>query len=135
MKVDVGSRSPTGSNLQGTASEIKATVADARKIVDQVKAGVAPYQAILNGGTAKMRPVCMVVLTTVLGSIPLLLDPFFSGLAVVIIFGLTFATFLCLIVTPVLYAIFYGVEKDTPPLRVPESPLPPDSATRADAPV
>ncbi len=114
---------------------IKMQIVVLSKIVDQVKAGVAPYQAILNGGTAKMRPVCMVVLTTVLGSIPLLLDPFFSGLAVVIIFGLTFATFLCLIVTPVLYAIFYGVEKDTPPLRVPESPLPPDSATRADAPV
>jgi hypothetical protein len=33
------------------------------------------------------------LLTTVLGSIPLLMDPFFSGLAVVILFGLTFATF------------------------------------------
>jgi multidrug efflux pump subunit AcrB len=93
---------------------IKMQIVVLSKIVDQVAAGVAPYQAILNGGTAKMRPVCMVVLTTVLGSIPLLMDPFFSGLAVVIVFGLTFATLLCLIVTPVFYAIFFNVHEDTP---------------------
>jgi multidrug efflux pump subunit AcrB len=93
---------------------IKMQIVVLSKIVGEVEAGVPPHQAILNGGTAKMRPVCMVVLTTVLGSIPLLLDPFFSGLAVVIIFGLTFATFLCLILTPVLYAIFYNVHEGTP---------------------
>lgn len=90
---------------------IKMQIVVLSKIVGEVAAGVTPYQAILNGGTAKMRPVCMVVLTTVLGSIPLLMDPFFSGLAVVIIFGLTFATFLCLIVTPVFYAIFFNVQE------------------------
>ena len=37
--------------------------------------GKPPYQAILDGGTSKMRPVCMVVLTTVLGMIPLLEGP------------------------------------------------------------
>jgi multidrug efflux pump subunit AcrB len=94
---------------------IKMQIVVLSKIVGEIAAGVPPYEAILKGGTAKMRPVCMVVLTTVLGSIPLLVDPFFSGLAVVIVFGLTFATFLCLIVTPVLYAIFYNVQKGTAP--------------------
>jgi multidrug efflux pump subunit AcrB len=101
---------------------IKMQIVVLSKIVGETAQGVAPYQAILNGGTAKMRPVCMVVLTTVLGSIPLLLDPFFSGLAVVIIFGLTFATFLCLFVTPVLYAIFFNVHEGTPAAQV--APLP-----------
>jgi multidrug efflux pump subunit AcrB len=59
-----------------------------------------------------MRPVCMVVLTTVLGMIPLLVDPFFGAMAVCIMFGLTGAAVLSLIVTPVLYAIFYGI-RDT----------------------
>jgi len=90
---------------------IKMQIVVLSKIVSEISAGVPPYQAILNGGTAKMRPVCMVVLTTVLGSIPLLMDPFFSGLAVVIVFGLTFATFLCLVVTPVFYAIFFNVQE------------------------
>jgi multidrug efflux pump subunit AcrB len=40
----------------------------------------------------------MVVLTTVLGSIPLLQDPFFGAMAVCIIFGLSFAAVLSLIV-------------------------------------
>ena len=56
-----------------------------------------------------MRPVCMVVITTVLGMIPLLKDPFFDAMAVCIMFGLTFAAFLSLIVTPVMYAIFFRV--------------------------
>ncbi len=58
-----------------------------------------------------MRPVCMVVLTTVLGMIPLLTDPFFGAMAVCIMFGLSFAAVLSLIVTPVLYAIFYNVRE------------------------
>jgi Cu/Ag efflux pump CusA len=51
-------------------------------------------------------------LTTVLGMIPLLVDPFFGAMAVCIMFGLTVAAILSLIVTPVLYAIFFGVHAD-----------------------
>ena len=81
-----------------------------------------------------MRPVCMVVLTTVLGSIPLLMDPFFSGLAVVIVFGLTFATFLCLIMTPVLFAIFFNVHEDTPAVQAqPENLLSGQRPNQPDA--
>jgi multidrug efflux pump subunit AcrB len=79
--------------------------------------GTPPYQAILDGGTSKMRPVCMVVLTTVLGMIPLLTDPFFGSMAVCIMFGLSFAAVLSLIVTPVLYAIFFKIHKPSEPLR------------------
>jgi len=62
-------------------------------------------------GTTKMRPVCVVVITTVLGMIPLLLDPFFGSMAAGLMFGLAFAVVLCLIVTPVMYAIFYNVHE------------------------
>jgi multidrug efflux pump subunit AcrB len=61
-----------------------------------------------------MRPVCMVVLTTVLGMIPLLVDPFFGAMAVCIMFGLTCAAVLALIVTPVFYAIFFGIHSPAP---------------------
>ena len=40
--------------------------------------GSRPIRRILDGGTSKMRPVCMVVITTVLGMIPLVTDPFFG---------------------------------------------------------
>ena len=55
---------------------IKGQIVVLSKIRTEIDQGKTPYQAILYGGTSKMRPVCMVVLTTVLGSIPLLTDPF-----------------------------------------------------------
>jgi len=92
---------------------IKNQIVVLSKILTLIGKGTPPYQAILDGGTSKMRPVCMVVLTTVLGMIPLLTDPFFGSMAVCIMFGLSFAAVLSLIVTPVLYAIFFGI-KETP---------------------
>jgi multidrug efflux pump subunit AcrB len=80
----------------------------------EIDQGKAPYQAILDGSTSKMRPVCMVVITTVLGMIPLLTDPFFGAMAAGLMFGLAFAAVLCLIVTPVLYAIFFNVHESAP---------------------
>jgi multidrug efflux pump subunit AcrB len=90
---------------------IKTQIVVLSKILSEIDKGKAPYYAILDGGTSKMRPVCMVVITTVLGMIPLLKDPFFGAMAVCIMFGLSFAAALALIVTPVLYAIFYRVHE------------------------
>src|SRR5262249_2915226 len=80
----------------------------------EIDRGKAPYQAIPDGSTAKMRPAGMVVITTVLGMIPLLKDPFFGAMAAGLMFGLAFAVVLCLIVTPVLYAMFFGVRVPPP---------------------
>ena len=90
---------------------IKNQIVVLSKILTLKAKGTPPFQALLDGGTAKMRPVCMVVLTTVLGMIPLLTDPFFGSMAVCIMFGLSFAAVLSLIVTPVLYAIFYNIQE------------------------
>jgi multidrug efflux pump subunit AcrB len=90
---------------------IKNQIVVLSKILTETGKGKPPYQAILDGGTSKTRPVSMVVFTTVLGMIPLLKDPFFGAMAVCIMFGLSFAAVLSLIVTPVLYAIFYGVHE------------------------
>jgi multidrug efflux pump subunit AcrB len=90
---------------------IKNQIVVLSKIFTETDKGKDRYQAILDGGVSKMRPVCMVVLTTVLGMIPLLSDPFFGAMAVCIMFGLTFAAVLSLIVTPVLYAIFFNIHE------------------------
>jgi len=90
---------------------IKNQIVVLSKILTEIEKGKAPYQAILDGGTSKLRPVCMVVLTTVLGMIPLLTDPFFGSMAVCIMFGLSWAAVLSLIVTPVAYAIFFRVHE------------------------
>ena len=75
----------------------------------QLGRGVDPYEAILVSVQSRARPVSMAALTTVLGMIPLLKDPFFAAMAVTIMSGLTFATVLSLVVVPVLYAIFFRV--------------------------
>ena len=49
-------------------------------------------------------------LTTVLGVIPLFGDAFFKSMAVVLVFGLSFATLLTLLIVPVLYAVFFGIK-------------------------
>jgi len=92
---------------------IKAQIVVLSKVQSEIDEGKPPYQAILDAGTAKMRPVSMVVLTTVLGMIPLVTDPFFGAMAVCIMFGLSFAAMLSLFATPVLYAIFYNVSEST----------------------
>lgn len=58
---------------------------------------------------AASRPVK----TIILGMAPLLSDVFFLDMAVVIMFGLGFASVLTLIVVPVLYAIFFNIKVKT----------------------
>ena len=67
------------------------------------------FDAIVDSGMSRLRPVSMAALTTALGLIPLLLDAFFVSMAVTIIFGLMVATVLTMVVVPVLYAIFFRV--------------------------
>ena len=75
----------------------------------QIGNGKARMDAVLDAAVSRVRPVVLGVLTTVLGVIPLLWDPFFQSLAVVIITGLSFATVLTLIVVPTLYTAFFRV--------------------------
>ncbi len=72
------------------------------------------YQAIVDSGVSRLRPVAMAALTTALGMIPLLLDAFFVAMAVTIIFGLMVATVLTMVVVPVFYAIFFRVPNPGP---------------------
>jgi len=94
--------------------QVKNSVVLVEEIFLQIHQGKEPYAAILQAGVSRLRPVLLVVVTTVLGMIPLLLDPFFSNMAAVIMFGLAFAAVLTMIVVPVLYAMFFRV-------RVPET--------------
>jgi multidrug efflux pump subunit AcrB len=92
--------------------QIKNSIVVLDKVSSEISRGKAPYQAILDGSVAKLRPVLMVAITTVLGMIPLLRDAFFASMAVALMFGLLFACVLTMIVMPVLYAIFFRVENE-----------------------
>lgn len=75
----------------------------------QRRTGVDSYRAVIEATVSRARPVLMAAITTIFGMIPLLFDVVFSGMAATIVFGLTFATLLTLVVTPSLYAIFYKI--------------------------
>ena len=83
-------------------------------LVDQmdveIREGKPRFDAIVDSATSRVRPVMMGALTTVLGVMPLLTDAFFKSMAVVLIFGLSFATILTLVVIPALYAVFFNVK-------------------------
>ncbi|HIF30329.1 MAG TPA: efflux RND transporter permease subunit [Planctomycetes bacterium] len=76
----------------------------------EIREGKSQFDAIVDSGVSRMRPVSMAALTTILGMIPLLLDPFFNALAITVMAGLACATVLTLIVVPVLYAIMFRVK-------------------------
>jgi multidrug efflux pump subunit AcrB len=83
-------------------------------LVDQmdieIAEGKARFDAIVDSAASRVRPVMMCALTTVLGVIPLFGDAFFKSMAVVLVFGLTFATVLTLIVVPALYAVVFQIK-------------------------
>lgn len=83
-------------------------------LVEQIKLelseGKAAFDAVFDSAVSRVRPVAMAAITTILGMIPLLGDMFFASLAVVIMFGLGFATLLTLLFLPVLYCTVFKIE-------------------------
>jgi multidrug efflux pump subunit AcrB len=102
--------------ILGVLSLTGMLIKNAIVLIDQtdveIASGIARMTAVIDAAASRARPVVLGVLTTVLGVVPLLWDPFFKSLAVVIIGGLSFATILTLIVVPTLYAIFFRVRMD-----------------------
>lgn len=75
--------------------------------IEQQKQDKPQHEAIIYAATSRLRPILLTAFTTVLGLAPLLRDVFFQSMAVVIMFGLGFATVLTLLVLPVIYASFH----------------------------
>jgi HAE1 family hydrophobic/amphiphilic exporter-1 len=72
--------------------------------------GMAKYEAIIEGGRSRLRPILMTMLTTALGLLPLAIGigegaEVRAPMAITVIGGLTVSTVLTLIVIPVMYSI------------------------------
>ena len=67
--------------------------------------GKPAQHALVDAAISRVRPVSMAAVTTIVGMVPLLFDEFFAAMAVAIMFGLSFATVLTLVVVPVVYSL------------------------------
>ncbi|QUM77916.1 efflux RND transporter permease subunit [Moritella sp. 24] len=82
-------------------------------LIDQIetnrKANMLVNEALIEAGKARLRPILMTTLTTILGLIPLAIwgGEFWYSMAIVMIFGMAVGTVLTLGVVPVLYSLFY----------------------------
>jgi len=84
--------------------------------------GLPRDEAILEAGPVRLRPILMTALTTIFALIPLSLglgesSEAQAAMATVVIGGLTFSTFLTLVVVPVVYTIFDDLGKHLVTLR------------------
>lgn len=75
--------------------------------------GVGMYDAVLQAGKSRLRPVLMTSLTTVLGMLPMALGlgngaELWQPMGITIIGGLTFSLVLTLVAVPILYYVFMG---------------------------
>jgi multidrug efflux pump subunit AcrB len=86
-------------------------------LVEQIRLeladGKAAYNAVFDSAVSRVRPVAMAAITTILGMIPLVADDFFASMAVVIMFGLGFATVLTLLFLPLMYCSIYKIRGES----------------------
>lgn len=77
----------------------------------ELAAGRAAFDAIVEAGVRRVRPIIMTTYTTALGLAPIILsrDMLFYDLAVVIAGGLVVGTCLTLFIAPCLYSVFFRV--------------------------
>jgi multidrug efflux pump subunit AcrB len=102
--------------------------------------GLTPYQAIVQAGVTRFRPVLLTAITTILGLLPLAIGvsfDFFSfsweiggqssqwwgPMAIAVIFGLTFATVLTLVIVPTMISLIWRYT-GAPPVQQ-ENPVQP----------
>jgi len=93
-------------------------VNDSLLLIDQVnrnrRAGIEKFQALVDGGMRRFRPILLTSLTTFFGLSPMILETsvqaqFLIPMAISLGFGIIFATGITLLLIPVLYMILEDV--------------------------
>ncbi len=70
--------------------------------------GRSLFDAIMESRVVRLRPILLTASAAMLGAVPIIIDPIFSGLAWSLIFGLFASTVFTLFVIPVVYWLLYA---------------------------
>jgi multidrug efflux pump subunit AcrB len=70
--------------------------------------GRSLFDAIMESRVVRLRPILLTASAAMLGAVPIIIDPIFSGLAWSLIFGLFASTLFTLFVIPVAYWLLYS---------------------------
>lgn len=81
------------------------------QIEQDIKAGAAPWDAIIEAAVRRSRPIILTAAAAVLAMIPLSRSVFWGPMAVAIMGGLIVATALTLLFLPALYAAWFRIKK------------------------
>ena len=85
-------------------------------INNRIKEGMDIYDAVMEAGSIRLRPILLTSVTTIAGLMPTIYgwggyEPFIVPAAIALAYGLLFATFLTLAVVPTLYMIGHDVKR------------------------
>lgn len=91
-------------------------VKNAIVLVDEItrlnsEEGMPLYNAVIHATLSRVRPVMLASFTTIVGMVPLINDPMYSSLAVVVIGGLFVGTVVTLMLLPLFYSILFRIKK------------------------
>ncbi|MDE7389265.1 MAG: efflux RND transporter permease subunit [Muribaculaceae bacterium] len=91
-------------------------VKNAIVLVDEInrlnaEEGMHLYHAVINATLSRVRPVMLASFTTIVGMFPLISDPMYGSLAVVVVGGLFVGTIVTLLLLPLIYSILFKVKK------------------------
>jgi multidrug efflux pump len=81
------------------------------QIEQDIRAGHAPWEAILDATVRRARPILLTAAAAILAMVPLAPDIFWGPMAVAIMGGLAVATLLTLFFLPALYAAWFRVKE------------------------
>ena len=122
-------RALTMSSLFGVLMLVGIVVTNGIVLIDFVNQlrsrGMSVYDALIEGGRLRLRPVLMTAVTTILAMIPIALGLtegaiMAAELATVVIGGLFTSTLLTLVVVPVVYSLTESLRHRFTPTRAPQ---------------
>jgi multidrug efflux pump subunit AcrB len=70
-----------------------------------------PFTAVVEATVSRVRPVLMASLTTIVGMLPLVTDPMYGSMAILIMGGLMMGTVITLVLLPIFYSALFRIRR------------------------